>query len=159
MLAPKLAFIWMVGVRDVRCISSTHGYPQGLHPKPVLKLISATSFPTFLVQIQQLCWQDHYFSLFINVFFFLILYKNPLTSTHPLSPSVLFLFFHLVNKFWETTVLFCYHEKIKTCKKLVFFGPNYTFTSLELFALLHILHQKEKKRKKNIMYTHLFTVN
>lgn len=53
---------------------------------------------------------------------------------------------------------FLCREKIKTCKKLGICRPNQTFTGLELFAPFHILHQKKKKKKKNIMYTHLFTV-
>lgn len=68
------------------------------------------------------------------------------------------IFFHFVNQFWETTVLFCCHEKIKTCKKIGIFCPNYTFTSLELFPLLHILHPKEKdKGKKHYVHTSFYS--
>lgn len=66
--------------------------------------------------------------------------------------------FHLVNKFWETTVLICCHEKIKTCKKHFFFSPNDTCTGFGTFCTSSYTTSKRKKeKKKNIMYTSFYS--
>lgn len=111
-LAAKLAFYWDGwGQRCIICFpvhmvihkAETQNF-FFLFP-PVLKLVQElvprmSSHPTrpFLVQIKQLCWQDHYISMLLFFFFltaffvFHVLYKNSL-NFYTCNVTQIFIFF------------------------------------------------------------------